>query len=342
MPSVSVIVLNFNGQKYAYDCINSILNTDYANLKIFFVDNASTDDSVKIAKSFGRVEIVRMSENCGTLARNIGAGMANGEYIAFLDVDTTVHKDWLKEAVKTMNREPNVGAVQALIFFMNCEEVWCDAGFIDCYGRCFTKCNKAHHDDAYEILYPTSAAVVIRKKALDLVGGFDPDFFVYYEDTDLGWRLRKCGYKILLAPTSIVYHAVHGSTRQIPHFTILFHEEKNRIMMLLKNLDTPYLLRYALPIIAIRFFFAIYCMLTGRIQGKVITKALLWNLVNLKKNLAKRFRLRPIKKCSDEELIRSKLLLRPNLFSPTRARIDNDLFVMSGRNPLEEASFVYS
>ncbi len=314
VPLVSVVVLNYNGQRYVSECIKSLLNTDYANFKIIFVDNASTDDSVRIANRFDRIDVVRTSENCGTLARNIGASMAKGEYIAFLDVDTRVHKDWLEEAVKTMDKAPNVGAIQALIFFMNDEDVWCDAGFIDCYGRSFTKCDKAAHDNAYEILYPTSAAVVVRKKALDLIGGFDPDFFVYYEDTDLGWRLRKCGYKILLAPTSIVHHAVHGSTRQIPNSIIFFHEEKNRIMMLIKNFDTPYLLKYALPYITLKFFFAIYCMLRGRIQGKIIMEALLWNLVHIPKNLVKRSELRLIKKCGDDELIRLELLLPPYLF----------------------------
>lgn len=313
-PLVSVIVLNYNGREYVSECINSLLDTDYANLQIMFVDNASTDDSIEIAKAFDRIEIVRMSENCGTLARNIGSSVARGEYIAFLDVDTRVRKDWLKEALKTMETAPNIGAVQALMFHMDNDDVWCDAGFIDCYGRSFTKCSKAALDNAYEILYPTSAAVVIKKKVLDLIGGFDPDFFVYYEDTDLGWRLRKCGYKTLLAPTSIVHHAVHGSTRQMPNFIIVFHEEKNRIMMLLKNFDGPYLLRYALPYVTLEFFFATYCMLRGRIKGKVIMKALLWNLVNFPKNMAKRRRLRLIQRCGDDELVRLELLLPPYLF----------------------------
>jgi hypothetical protein len=290
------------------------MNTDYANLEILFVDNASTDESAKIAKTFDRIEIIRMSENCGTLARNVGSRAARGEYVAFLDVDTKVHKDWLKEALKTMNSEPNVGAVQALIFFLDTQEVWCDAGFIDCYGRSFTKCSEAAHSNAYEILYATSAAVVVRKKVLDLVEGFDPDFFVYYEDTDLGWRLRKCGYKTLLAPTSTVHHAVHGSTRQMLNSFILFHEEKNRIMMLLKNFDDSYMLKYALPYVALRFFFATYCMLRGRIKGKVIMKALLWNLTNFPRNMAKRSKLRLIKRCSDDELTKLELLLPPFLF----------------------------
>ena len=313
-PQVSVIVLNYNGQKYVSECIGSLLDTDYANFEIIFVDNASTDDSVRVAKTFGSIEIVRMSENCGTLARNIGSSVAKGEYVAFLDVDTRVNKDWLKEALKTMETAPNAGAVQALIFHMDNDNVWCDAGFIDCYGRTFTKCSKAAHDHAYEILYPTSAAMVIKKKALDLLGGFDPDFFVYYEDTDLGWRLRKCGYKTFLAPTSIVLHAVHGSTRQMPNSIISFHEEKNRVMMLLKNFDNPFLFKYALPYATLMFFFAVYCMLRGRIKGKIVMKGLLWNLVNFPKNMAKRSRLRLIQRCSDGELIRLELLLHPYLF----------------------------
>jgi GT2 family glycosyltransferase len=314
VPLVSVIVLNYKRQTYDSQCLNSLLNTDYPNFKIMFVDNASTDDSVKIAKTFDRVEIVRMSENCGTQARNIGSSMATGKYIAFLDVDTRVRKDWLKEALKTMENAPSAGAVQALMFFMDNDDVWCDAGFIDCYGRSFSKCSKVAYDHAYEILYPTSAAVVIKKKALDLIGGFDPDFFVYFEDTDLGWRLRKCGYKTFLAPTSIVHHAVHGSTRQMPNSVIVFHEEKNRIMMLIKNFDNPYLLKYALPYVTLKFFFAIYYMLRGRIKGKVIMEALLWNLINFPKNMAKRYRLRLIQKCSDDELKRLELLLPPCLF----------------------------
>jgi GT2 family glycosyltransferase len=313
-PLVSVIVLNYNSQKYVSECLSSLLDTDYSNFEIIFVDNASTDDSVRIAKTFDHIEIVRTSENCGTLARNIVSSVAKGEYVAFLDSDTCVHRDWLKEALKTMETAPNAGAVQALMFYMDNDDVWCDAGFIDCFGRTFTRCAKAVHDEAYEILYATSAAVVMKKKAFDLAGGFDSDFFVYYEDTDLGWRLRKCGFTTLVAPTSVVRHAVHGSTKQMPSSIIVFHGEKNRVMMLLKNFDGPYLLKYALPYVTLLSLFAVYYMLRGREKGKIIIKGLLWNLINLPKTMAKRSRLHLIQKCSDKELMQSELLLPPLAF----------------------------
>jgi GT2 family glycosyltransferase len=105
---VSVIIVNYNGGKYLNDCLSSVLAQSYGNLEVVLVDSCSSDDSVDyVKKKFPQVKIVTNSKNLGYGGgNNMGFNHALGEYIAVLNPDTVVEKDWLLELVSALQRRP--------------------------------------------------------------------------------------------------------------------------------------------------------------------------------------------------------------------------------------------
>jgi len=123
LPLVSIIIVNFNDKRHLYRCLSSILKSEYPSFEIIVVDNGSTDGSVELVKKlFGnnpRIKLIQNERNLGPAAgRNIGAEVAKGRYLAFLDNDTEVNPKWLKEAVKVMESDLTIGAAQCKLLLM--------------------------------------------------------------------------------------------------------------------------------------------------------------------------------------------------------------------------------
>src|SRR5947209_12288604 len=118
LPLVSVVVVNFNGRESLLKCLMSVRKSDYPNFETVIVDNGSQDGSAdEIVKSFGddpRIKLVRCDTNLGLArARNIGAQVANGRFIAFLDNDAIPDARWLVEVVKVFTGDATIGACQS-------------------------------------------------------------------------------------------------------------------------------------------------------------------------------------------------------------------------------------
>ncbi len=122
-PKVSVIILNWNQPRLTVDCINSVLKQKYTNFEILLVDNASRDNSVEIFEErFGdneKIRIIVNPENLGYAGgNNEGVKRARGDYIAILNNDTTVEKDWLEELIKALESDGKIGSVSSKVIKM--------------------------------------------------------------------------------------------------------------------------------------------------------------------------------------------------------------------------------
>jgi GT2 family glycosyltransferase len=109
-PLVSILILNYNGLKYVDKCLASILRTNYSNFEIIFIDNASIDGSCEyVERRYGdnlHLKIIKNERNYGfAKGNNIGARYAKGDYLVFLNVDTEVEPDWLRELVRLMDSD---------------------------------------------------------------------------------------------------------------------------------------------------------------------------------------------------------------------------------------------
>lgn len=217
-PLVSVIVLNYNGLRYLKgglkECLDSVLSTVYPNLEIIFVDNGSTDGSTDLVRENfkSKVKIIENKCNLGfSEGFNRGIKSSKGKYVALLSNDMTVDPNWLKPVIKLMEKEPKIGLAgfKRLIYGTK--------NGIDGIGGDFYLCGRARVVGLFEIdrgQYNTviedldyiGGAMVLRRKTLQEVGLFDPEYIIFYEDVDLCYRIRKRGYKTVYVPHAIIYH----------------------------------------------------------------------------------------------------------------------------------------
>ena len=215
MRSPSIIVLNWNGWRDTLDCLTSLQNLDYPNHPIV-VDNASTDDSVaQIRAAFPTIDLVQSLTNLGFaggcnlgIRRSLGRG---ADYVWLLNNDTKVHPHALRALVERADSDPKIGAVGSAIYSMRTPaqlQVW-GGGHVDFYfGRALHLSRPA---PPQHIQYLTGTSLFLKREAVDSVGLLDEGFFMYWEDTDYCFRLRKAGWRLAVAEESKIWHKEQGS-----------------------------------------------------------------------------------------------------------------------------------
>jgi hypothetical protein len=236
-PQASIIVVNYNGGQALMDCLAS-LHRDGASAEyeVILVDNASGDDSATlVADNFPEVRLIASENNLGFGgANNLGAQYALGEYLAFLNPDTVVEPGWLDALIASLETNPDAGLATSKILLLH------DPGRINTAGNDLHLTGLAlcrgmgqpatELNELSEVGAVSGAAFVIRRNLFTILGGFDPRFFMYFEDTDLSLRARLAGYRCLYVPESIIYHDYE--LRFGPLKT--YYEERNRHLTLLK------------------------------------------------------------------------------------------------------------
>lgn len=195
-PFVSVIIPFSNSRRTLMACVNSLLELDYPDYELIFVDNNSDDGSLDILNGFGRVHVLREKKQSAYAARNKGIKKAKGKLIAFTDSDCVVKKNWLNELVKEMR--PGVGCVGGLIKAYEVKNA--------VQERLKNSLDQERQYKRYELPSIVTANALFRKQVFDDVGGFDDSFFSG-GDTDLCWRMQKqTKYKIKLSKKVTVLH----------------------------------------------------------------------------------------------------------------------------------------
>lgn len=286
-------------------CLRSVIESSYPDFEVIVVDNASTDGSSEyIKRVFGTDPRLRLIENPGSfgpaIGRNQGAELAKGKYLIFLDNDTKVDKACFGELVAVLEGDATVGAAQAKLL------QWDNPGFYDCAGdylgplgflieRSKRQKDSGQFNRIEDIFSAKSAGSVIRKDIFEQIKGFDGDFYMYLEETDLSWRVWLRGYRVVFIPQAVVYHAFGGAKKKsrakdyYPKYVVRYYGCRNYILTLCKNLSVGNLFKM-LPLhifawMAIAFLFALKGKL---IDCFYIAKAIGWNIINLPRVAVKR------------------------------------------------------
>lgn len=319
---VSIIIVNFNGFSYVDRCVESVLQCTFDSFQVIVVDNGSTDGSVeKLQNKYSdRLKLVCLDENYGpSRARNEGVRAAQGEYIGFLDNDTTVDPDYISEAIQVFESESKIGAIQCKLLLMDYPdqidyvgEYLGTNGFLVQVAPAKTL-DKGQFDIQYPILAAKSAGMFIRKDAFDAAGGFDEDYFIYVEETDLGWRTWLIGYEVVFAPKSIVYHKFGTSTvilgKTQNDYNAKYHGSKNYILTLIKNFGLPYLIRILPVHIFLWVGLAWFSLLKGDWGSYyLIHKGVFWNFFHLPETWIKRKKIQNSRVIDDKSLF--KILMK--------------------------------
>lgn len=238
-PFVSIITVNYNGKKFLKQLFTSLKKTNYPESKqeIIVVDNGSSDGSVGYVKRYyPYVKIIQNDINNYCNAVNRGINDSKGQYIAIINNDVKVDRNWLIELVKVIKEDSEIGAVGSKVLFMNGKlqsvghqeypnYYWVDRGF--------SEEDKGQYDYIQEVPSMPNVCGLYRKKCFEDVGLFDEDFNMYLEDIDMGIRCKTKGWKLLVVPTSKVYHHLHGTIGTEENARFL--QEKNRLILLAKH-----------------------------------------------------------------------------------------------------------
>lgn len=297
-----------------------MLNTNYPDFEVVFVDNASTDGSPELVEErFGsdpRLNIIKSDENLGfTLGNDVGFEHSKGDYVVFLNVDTRVNREWLSELIEVMESDETIGAAQGkLLKLYDDSLIDSVGGFVSPIGYGPLRvADQGPFDRVSEIFYAEGAAIIVRRSVVEdaSVDGqpFDPDYFIYYCETDLCWRIRLRGCKVVLVPTSIAYHArSYGVPHEAPPNSV-FLSTKNRLATLTKNYGPRNLVKYLPLLLFFEALRALFFLRMGKGRSSTaIVRAILWNMRNLKRTWRRRVIVQTRVRTVADELILRKML----------------------------------
>ncbi len=251
LPSVTIIIVNYNGHDYLGPCLDSIAALDYPRdlVHTICVDNDSKDGSRELlATSYRHVEVLAQSKNLGfSPAVNLAAKHATSDCIALVNNDMRLDEGWLRGLVSQYEPDRGFVCVAGTIFDWDGTHVDFADSTINFHGfgqqegfglevaQAEAKGLIGSASDGRIVPFSCGGSMLVRRDVFVELGGFDPAFFAYFEDVDFGWRLQVCGYRTRLAANAKSFHRHHGtSSRFATHERVLLLE-RNSLRMLLKN-----------------------------------------------------------------------------------------------------------
>jgi GT2 family glycosyltransferase len=233
-PLVSAIVVSFNVRDLLLDCLRAFYACSDVPAEAVIVDNASTDGSAEaVAREFPEAKLIRQRVNVGFgRANNAGLQQAEGRFVMLLNPDVTVMPGCVGRMADFLLVRPDAGAVGPRLqrpdgaldlaarrgFPTPAAAFYRLSGLSKAFptSERFNRYNMGHlpPTETHEMDSGTAACLMIRRAAIDRVGFFDPDYFMYGEDLDLCYRLKTGGWKIFFLPTARAVHLKGSSTRQ--------------------------------------------------------------------------------------------------------------------------------
>ncbi|MFH1155145.1 MAG: glycosyltransferase family 2 protein [Pseudomonadota bacterium] len=227
--SVAVIIVNWNNRWATSCCIRSLQRMVYTNYFIIVVDNGSTDGSIDyLTRQYPDIAMIEMKRNTG-FGKGANAGIRhaldhNADFLWILNNDTQVTPNSLLALVLSMERDTDAGmAGSVLIESTNGHRTRVGGGRVNFITG--IPSNRTGKNTADKLDFIKGASILLRSQAIDIKGGacFDESYFLYWEDTDLGFRLRARGWKLIVVPDSIVIHDGYGSmTHESPGWDYYF------------------------------------------------------------------------------------------------------------------------
>lgn len=283
---ITIVIPNWNGKELLKNCLSSLKIQSFKDFEILVVDNGSTDGSVKfIKKTYPRVRIIRFNRNYGfAQAINEGIKKSRSKYIALLNNDAEVHKNYLKNLVEILDKKPDICAVTPLIVkFSNPNIVESAGDIVNVLGQVF---HRGYGEPTSKWNIPgrvfliSAGAGLYQRKTFEKIGFFNEGFFAYGEDSDWCLRAQFAGVEFWYEPTAIVYHRHKATSLKILHY-LEYLQFRNAYLFILRCFPLKTMLKrgrlFGIVLTNINTFF--YLLFRGFILEAI--RAELWLIFNL-------------------------------------------------------------
>ncbi|HVE63926.1 MAG TPA: glycosyltransferase family 2 protein [Mycobacteriales bacterium] len=244
MTRVTVVVLSWNGADLLPRCLDAALAQQVdGGAEVWVVDNGSTDRTVELVRSrYPAVRLVQTGANLGFAGgNNVALRLIDTDFVALLNNDAVPEPGWLAALVTVADTHPEVAAVTGKVLLDgpagSAGVVNSAGGWVDALGhgrdRGFRQPDDGRWDAPAEVFYAPATACLYRTAAVHRVGLLDDDFFLYYEDVDLSWRLRLAGWAVRYTPDAVVRHA-HSATAVSGSPLHIRCDARNRLLTVVK------------------------------------------------------------------------------------------------------------
>lgn len=251
---LAVILVNYNGKQYNEACIESLLKQRGGfETKIVIVDNASQDDSMQIIKKrFGEdlwIETLFLDDNYGfSYANNVGIRRAmewEADYVLLLNNDTEVEEDLFSELLACADRHPNSMIAPKIYYSDHRNVIWSAGGAVSPFIRKvrhigLNQEDKGQFDRECQIGFATGCCLLLPREVIERAGFLDERFFLYYEDTEYSFRLRKMGIEIWYCPLARLYHKVGASSKGAESPLCAYYIARNWLLCSREHLGAGY------------------------------------------------------------------------------------------------------
>lgn len=232
-PDLSVVIVSWNTRELLSQCLQSVYETaDGVTIKVLVVDNGSADGSAEmVLREFPLVRLIENAENVGfARANNQAMAVSHGRYVLLLNSDTVVRPGAFQTMCHFMDQHPEAGIVGAKL--LNPDGSF-QASYMDFptltgevllltklfrlfHSLCFPSHSLAESQEISEADWVSGACLMIRREALERVGGLDEDYFMYSEEVDWCWRVKQAGWRVFYTPDAEIVHWGGQSMGRIP------------------------------------------------------------------------------------------------------------------------------
>lgn len=259
---VGIILINFKdyAERFLLPCRDSLRRQDYPAefINIYIVDNVSTPETVKyLHDNYPEAKILPRLDGNYSAANNLGFAEAKSDecdYLVTVNMDTEMSPAWLSELVLALENNPEAGIAQSkiLLFPKNEEEKnhpkinslgnvvhFLGFGFTSAYGEADREI------EGYPEIkgYASGCSFIIRAEVLDKIGGYNEEYYMYHDDLEISFKVKLAGYKVILAPRSVIYHKYEFSRST----KMIYYMERNRYLTIMTFYPLYLILLIALP-----------------------------------------------------------------------------------------------
>lgn len=245
-PKIGIVIVNYNGEKYQNDALDTIFSSSYQIFEVIIVDSGSKDHSIEMArKKYPQIHFLLQNENVGVAkGNNIGIQYAIEnlfvDYVLLLNNDIELDHDTILHLVKKAS--PNVITVPKIYYYEPHDMIWFGGGAMtwkkgdsEHWGNFET--DHGQYDEEKYITYSPTCCMLVHKSVFEQIGLFDEQVFMYFDDTDFCARMNRENFRILYVPSAFMWHKVSSAGGGQDSKIQVYYMTRNKLYYMEKHKD---------------------------------------------------------------------------------------------------------